>query len=238
MTSSPSNGADALHSADTEEGPPALQTYAEEIANSITHGLGFSLSLAGAIFLMATAIHGGVTSRIVGCAVYSVTLVALYAASTLSHVYHYHPRLRLRFRALDQACIYLLIVGTYTPLAFEYLYERRFWWLTITMWTLAIIGFLTKTVLSHRVDSVVIFVYILLGWMPILVVRSILQIAPHDSLWMVVYGGICYSIGAVFLTQDHRVTFFHSIWHLLVIAGSAFHYFAILWFVAAGPPMR
>ena len=208
-----------------------FDTRREELANSLTHGLGLSLSLAGALALLLTASQTADMARLGGCCVYAAMLVAVYAASTLSHLV-YEPRLRRLFRILDQAFIYLLIVGTYTPLALVYLHGGWLWVLFIAMWVIALIGFVSKTLWRHHIEAVSLSTYALLGWMPILATISAWQLLPGPMLLLILGGGLCYTVGLLFLYWGNRVPFFHAVWHLLVMAGSACHYAAIFRYVA------
>jgi hemolysin III len=209
---------------------PLGRTPGEEFVHALTHGIGLLLSLAGAWFLIARAMLQGDAWRIAGCSIFAAALVAVYAASTLSHAVR-APRWRRMFRTLDQACIYLLIVGTYTPLALEYLRSGWWWLLLACMWAVALIGFASKTLFSHRIDAVAVWSYVVLGWMPIVVAPAYLGIVPSAVLWWVLIGGLCYTAGTVFLVLDHRRLHFHAIWHLFVMGGSLCHYGVVLIFV-------
>jgi hemolysin III len=204
---------------------------ADELLNSLTHGIGFLLSVVGAVVLIGQVVTHGDAWRCTGCGIYAVALMGVYACSTLSHSTT-EPEMKRWFRILDQAFIYLLIVGTYTPFALAYL--RTTGWLTFlaAMWAIAILGFLSKLLLAHRVDAVAVWIYVALGWMPLVAAIPLVDIAPIFALWWMFAGGLCYTLGTAFLMNDHRVPRFHAIWHLMVIAGSAFHFFAILHAVA------
>lgn len=205
----------------------------EDWANSLTHGIGFLLSLWGAAALWSAAQPTNDAARIAGCAVYAATLTMVYAASTLSHLFQ-RPLVRRFFRTVDQACIYLLIVGTYTPIAAAYLHGGFLTILFWAMWIVALVGFLSKTVWRHRVDAISTIGYLVLGWMPILAVPAAISLVPPQALWLMVGGGVCYTIGVIFLVCDHRVPYFHVVWHLFVMAAGGIHYFAIYRYVAVG----
>ena len=205
--------------------------YREERVNALTHGLGLVLSVLGALVMVVSVVDRGDKWRMVGCAVYLASLVAVYAMSTLSHSFT-SPGWRERFRALDQGTIYLLIAATYTPFSLAYLRTGPWWVLLGAMWAVALFGFLSKVLFAYRVDSVSIWTYVVLGWMPVVAVPSILPQLPMAALWGMLLGGLCYSIGTVFLICDQKVPHFHALWHLFVIAGSACHFVVILLFVA------
>jgi hemolysin III len=214
---------------------PQSRSLAEEIANSLTHGCGLVLSLAGGLVLLGRLQAQPDPWRLLGCGVFLAALVAVYAASTLSHAVA-RPAWRRRFRILDQGCIYLLIVGTYTPFALEYLRFGWWWLFLLLMWTAALIGFLSKLLFLHRVDQATIWSYLLLGWLPILPAWAYLDRVPLGAALWILAGGLCYTAGTVFLVLDRRHLHFHAIWHLFVIAGSACHYCGIFLFVACAPP--
>jgi hemolysin III len=207
------------------------QSHAEEIANGVTHGIGLALSVAGAVYLMGHAAGHADAWYFIGCAVYVASLVAVYAASTASHVFH-RPRLKRVLRMWDQAFIYLLIVGTYTPVALTYLREGWWWAFTAAMWGVALAGFFSKIIAAHRVDAVSVALYVLLGWAPLLVFRPMMAYVPYNCMWWMFVGGLYYTVGTFFLVLDAKFRYFHSVWHLFVIVGSACHYFAILLHVA------
>ncbi len=207
---------------------------AEETVNQVTHGLGLLLSVLGGAFLTQYVWRHGDVWQISGCTVYSITLVALYAASTLSHSFE-HENTRHFFRTLDQVCIFLLIAGTYTPFSLAFMRDSWHPLLLVTIWLLAIIGISAKLFYT-RLDNVATIVYVLMGWLPMLAVQSILEHVPTMALLWVLAGGVLYTVGTLFLSNDHRVRYFHAIWHLLVIAASTCHYIAVLYYVAGWRP--
>ncbi len=203
----------------------------EETANSITHGTGFALSLVASAVLLQKASQSPDHWVLVGCGIYALTMVAVYAASTLSHAVH-SPGPRRLFRILDQACIYLLIAGSYTPFGLTYLRGGWMWLLFAAMWGVAFLGFLSKTWLRHRVDASSPWTYVMLGWMPITAAWPIMESVPSGALWWMLFGGVLYTVGTLFLKFDSYMRYFHSVWHVLVIAASAAHFWAIYHYVA------
>jgi len=200
----------------------------EETANGVTHGIGLALSIPAAAALLTTAGLYGDAWHFAGCSVYAATLVGVYAASTLSHLIQV-PHLRRTFRILDQAFIYLLIAGTYTPFALVYLRTGWWWLLSGLVWGFALAGFLSKTVWRHRIDAITVWAYVLLGWLPYVAIgRVIQQQIPLEVVWWLLIGGVCYLAGIVFLKLDRKYRYFHAAWHVAVIAGSVCHYVAIL----------
>jgi len=204
--------------------------HAAELVNAITHGVGLMLSIVGGIALFVCALYGGDAWRVAGCSVFATTLIAVYAASTLSHS-ALRPELRRLFERLDQGFIYLLIAGTFTPFALAYL-RTGWWWLFGMMWTCALCGCFFKILFSHRIKGVAVWTYVLLGWMPMIAASSLIKLVPAVALWWILIGGLCYTVGTAFLIYDNKRFHFHAIWHILVIAGSTCHFFPILFFVA------
>lgn len=217
----------------TPDTDPMLRTNQEEFVNSLTHGAGLALSIVAAGVLMATAWQHADSLSVLGCALYAFTLVAVYLFSTLSHAVS-HPILKLRFRILDQAFIYLLIAGTYTPLSLAYLRSGTWSLLLLLMWALALYGFYRKAVHAHRVNATSLVLYVALGWIPVLAVRPLLGLVPDALLWWMLAGGLFYTGGTVFLSNDWRGYHLHALWHLCVIAGSVCHYWPIWRYVAHG----
>lgn len=205
----------------------------EETANFLTHALGFLLSLAGTAALLTIARAYADPWQFAGCVVYGVSLISLYAASTLSHAFE-RPRLRHFFRTLDQVCIFLLIAGTYTPILLAFFRDGYWWTVLAGVWVLATAGILFK-VLITRLDNVAMIFYVLLGWLPSIALRPVAFRVPTMAIGWLLLGGVLYTIGTIFLARDEKVPYFHAIWHLFVIAGSACHYVAVLFFVVPWP---
>ena len=216
---------------ESEKFPIGMYSEAEERANRVTHGFGFVLSVCGAAYLLATAFERHGWGLTIACLLYTVSLSAVYAMSTLSHG-PFDERRRDLFRSLDQGFIYLLIAGSFTPLAVAYLPVTVCWCILGSMWMIALAGFAAKVFFAHQVNSVSIWVYVALGWMPILATPWLLEFVPLNGLMLGLGGGICYTVGTVFLMFDHRFAYFHALGHLFVMAGSTLHFLTILCYVA------
>jgi hemolysin III len=212
--------------------PAWHRSAADELVNALTHAIGLVLAVIGALVMASGLVALDARLR-AGCAVYLASLIAVYTMSTLSHSAS-SPRWKSLFRRLDQGFIYLLIVATYTPLSLYYL--RGSFWLAVlvAMWAAALFGFFAKVFFAHRVEAVSVVSYLALGWMPALAVPELLRTVPTPALWTMFLGGVCYTVGTLFLTYDERVRHFHAAWHLCVIAGSACHFVGILVFVVGG----
>jgi hemolysin III len=209
------------------------QHHIEEIANSVTSGIGLVMSLAGLVALVMLAFARGDGWHIVGCGVYGATLVALYAASTLYHSVQ-KPRLKRIFLAADQVAIYLLIAGTYTPFMLVNLRGRWGWTLLAIVWTLSIFGIGFRVIFAERRKAVTMALYVAIAWMAIIAVKPIFATVPLGGLAWIGVGGLAYMTGLVFFAWD-RLPFNHTIWHLFVMVGSGCHYFAVMFYVLPAP---
>src|SRR5262245_41179359 len=198
------------------------QRHIEEIANSVTSGIGLVMSLAGFIALVILAFARGDVWHITGCGVYGATLVALYAASTLYHSIQ-KPSLKRIFLVADQVAIYLLIAGTYTPFMLVNLRGVWGWTLLALVWTLSLFGIGFRVVFAERRKAVTMALYLAIAWMAIIAVKPIFATVPLGGLAWIGAGGLAYMTGLVFFAWD-RLPFNHAIWHLFVMAGSGCHY--------------
>ena len=198
----------------------------EEIANSVTHGVGLVLSIAGFAVLLALAVLRGTAWDIVACSVYGVSLVCLYAASTLYHV-ALSPRWKRGLKVLDHSAIYLLIAGTYTPFLLLNLRGAWGWSLFGVIWGLAFAGILFKLWFVNHFAHVSTGVYVAMGWLVVIAAKPVLAHVPLATLAWLVAGGVLYSLGVVFYAWK-RLPYSHAVWHLFVLGGSVCHYFAVL----------
>ena len=206
----------------------------DELANSVTHGIGLALSIAGFVVLLILSVTRGSVWQIVSCAVYGSTLVALYAASTLYHGIPV-PSLKRILKILDHSAIYLLIAGTYTPFLLVNLRGGWKWPLFGIIWGLALAGILFKVWFVDHFRILSTLVYLLMGWLGVVAFRPLVASVPHGALVWLLAGGVIYSIGVVFYASK-RIPYAHTIWHIFVMAGSTCHYFAVLFSVL--PPAK
>jgi len=202
----------------------------EELANSITHGLGALLSIAGLVFLLIVAITRGTALHVTAVAVFGTTLILLYLASTLYHALT-PPRAKRVFQILDHSAIYLLIAGTYTPFTLITLRGVWGWSLFAVIWSLAIFGVVFKSIWIERYAILSTAVYVLMGWCAIIAIRPLLRGLPWDGFLWLLAGGLSYTAGVIFYSSHRRYA--HSVWHLFVLGGSACHYWAIYRYVLA-----
>ncbi|MCE9589405.1 MAG: hemolysin III family protein [Planctomycetes bacterium] len=203
----------------------------EENVNTVTHALGLACGVAGAALVIWAAARHGSAWQVWGCAVYAVTLVAVYAASMLSHAVR-RPQSREVLRIADQAVIFLFIAGSYTPVALTWLRSGPWWAMHALVWAGAVAGFTAKAVFAHnvRLGGVSTALYMLLGWLPVLVGWPLLMTLPGGLVVWLFAGGLCYSAGTVFFRYDHHIRYFHAAWHVLVLAGSACHFLGIFFY--------
>ena len=199
---------------------------AEERVNFFTHALGLLISLIGAVVLISLARETGDFWKVFGCSVYSASAASVFAASTLSHAFE-RPRLRHFFRTLDQVCIFFMIAGTYTPFAVVYMRDGWVAYLLVAVWILAFTGAFVKLFVT-RLGNISTAFYVLLGWLPAMSIPTAIRLAPISCLSWVLAGGVLYTIGTIFLVLDHRVKYFHGVWHVLVVSASVCHFVAVL----------
>jgi len=201
----------------------------EELASSVTHGVGAVLSLAGLTALVIDASRYGSAKHIVGCAVFGAALVFLYTASTLYHSVR-SVRLKHILKVIDHSCIYLLIAGTYTPFTLVTLEGPVGWSLFCIVWGLAAAGIVFQIFFVHRFKLLSTLAYIGMGWLVIFAIKPLVSAMPTGGLILVTAGGLAYTLGAVFYLLK-KMPFNHAVWHVFVLVGSTFHYFAVMRYV-------
>jgi hemolysin III len=180
------------------------------------------------LLIVLAAIHG-TAWHVVGVSVYGGTLIALYAASTIYHACR-SPRLRKVFQVLDHSSIYLLIAGTYTPFALVTLRGPWGWTLLGLVWGIAVFGITWKIIAIHRLPAVSLASYVVMGWLAIIAIKPLVASVQLAGILWLLAGGLAYTLGTIFLGWK-KFTYHHAVWHLLVLAGSVCHYFAIVKYV-------
>ncbi|HEY8887932.1 MAG TPA: hemolysin III family protein [Gallionella sp.] len=207
------------------------QSRGEEIANSISHGIGLIAALAATPFLVIDAIRRGDPGYMVGVSVFATTMVLLYLAST---IYHALPagKAKRAFRIIEHSAIFLLIAGTYTPFTLGVLRGAWGWTLLGLVWGLALAGVALKTFekMSHPVISTGL--YLFMGWLILIAADPMVERVPLSGLLWLVAGGVAYTAGVAFFVADSRLRYGHFIWHLFVMTGTVCHYFAVFWYAA------
>ena len=204
----------------------------EELVNTLTHGLGLALCLAGVPLLIALAALRGGARLVVAVSIYGTCLLALYAASTLYHALR-GPRVKRFFRLLDHSAIYLLIAGTYTPFTLIVLRGAWGWTLLGLVWGISVFGILWKVFFLERLEAVSIALYVVMGWLAVIAIKPMFAALHTEGMLWILAGGVAYTGGVVFYAWK-RVPYNHAIWHLFVMAGSLCHYFAVMRYVLPG----
>ena len=204
-------------------------TFGEELANSITHGLGIALSVAGLVILVVlSAIHGNAW-HVVSCAIYGATMILLYTASTLYHSFQ-NPNVKRIMRVLDHSSIYLLIAGTYTPFTLVTLHGPWGWSLFGVVWGLAMAGIAFKVYFTGRFPKISTIIYVGMGWIAVIAIKPLMDILPTGGLIFLFGGGLSYTFGVIFYVW-HKLPYHHAVWHLFVLGGTVLHFFGILFYV-------
>lgn len=208
------------------------RTVRDERYNTATHGLGLVASALGTLLLAAGAWRAE-PWLLAACVIYGLSMVAVYGASTLSHAIQ-EVDLKRRWRVIDQACIYLLIAGTYTPISLTYFPSGQWRSILWLLWAVCLSGCVWKLLSrSHRIDRVAVILYVVAGWFPALTAAPLWLLMPAQEILLIVLGGLAYTVGTLFLLNDHRAWYYHVVWHLCVLLGSGFHFLAIFHLVHA-----
>ncbi len=206
--------------------PKRRQSLGEEIANSISHGVGaLAASIVGPVLIVA-AVRRGDPFFIVGASIFVATTVLMYVSSTLYHALA-ESRAKRVFRVLDHGSIYLLIAGTYSPFTLGVLRGAWGWALLGIVWGLAIFGIVMKSIGRAWHPIISGGLYVVMGWLALIAVRPLASALPAFSLAWLAAGGVAYTAGIVFYGA-RRLRYGHFIWHLFVVAGTACHTMAVL----------
>jgi len=206
------------------------QSLGEEIANSVSHGVGLLAALGGFPVLVTAAHQRGGVTEIVGASVFATTMVLLYLTSMLFHALP-GGRAKRVFQILDHSAIYLLIAGTYTPFTLGVLRGDWGWTLFGLVWGFAVVGTVLKVLGGVRYTTISTWVYLAMGWLILIAADAAWTLVPNWGLFWLLAGGIAYTAGAVFFMAE-RIRYLHFVWHLFVVAGTACHFIAVLWYAA------
>ena len=201
----------------------------EEIAHSVTHGIGALLSIAGLVIMVTLSATYGNAWDIVSSSIYGFTLILLYSTSTLYHAIT-KPDIKDVLRKIDHAVIYLLIAGTYTPFTLISLRGAWGWSLFGIVWSIAIAGMVMELLMKQRIRWISVSLYLGLGWVIVIATKPLMASVATGGLALLLLGGLAYTFGVIFYAWK-RLAYHHAIWHVFVMAGSALHYFAILFYV-------
>lgn len=201
-------------------------TLGEEIFNSVSHGVGALLAIAGTVVLIVMSAIYTDPWGVVSSTIYGATLIILYTMSTLYHALT-NEKAKHVMRIMDHATIFLLIAGTYTPITLVSLRGPLGWVLFGFIWAAAVVGIVLNAIDLERFRKISVVCYIVMGWAIIAAIVPLINSMPTISLVFLLTGGIMYSVGIIFYAIK-KIRYFHSIWHLFTIGGSVLHYFAIL----------
>ncbi len=210
-------------------------SLAEEIASSITHGLGVALSITALVILTTLAVRSGDAWRVVSFSIYGSTLIMMYLSSVLYHSFQ-APEIKRILRYLDHSAIYLLIAGTYTPFTLISLRGTWGWTLFGLIWGLAAFGMFMTVLGVGRSRILASLIYIGMGWLVVVAIKPLLEAIPPGGIAWLVAGGLFYTLGVIFYVWK-KLPFNHAIWHLFVLSGSVCHFFAILLYVLPFRPV-
>jgi hemolysin III len=202
-------------------------TPGEEVVNSLTHGVGILLSIAGLVILVIVAAVHGNAWHVVSFSIFGASMVALYTSSTLYHSFS-KESLKNLFARFDHAAIFLLIAGTYTPFLLTVVRGPLGWVFFGIIWAVALTGMVIRSIYLHRFRRLMVLIYLIMGWMFVFIYQSMVKNLPETSLVFLFAGGISYSIGVIFYAW-RKLPFGHGIWHLFVLGGSILHFFAVLY---------
>ena len=203
-----------------------INTKGEVIANSITHGIGIGLSIAGLVILIIRAVNRGTPWHLASFIIFGISLLLLYSASTIYHSFSTKPWNAILQR-LDHVAIYFLIAGTYTPFLLTQLRTGLSWGVLGVIWGLSILGLILKLGFSSKFEKPTVFLYLLMGWAGLIVFIQAGNMIGKLSMIFLIIGGAFYSVGVIFYKWK-KLPYNHAIWHLFVLGGSIFHYFSVL----------
>lgn len=206
-----------------------LYTLGEEIFNSITHGIGALLAIAGLVVLVVLSALRNDLIGVVSFAVYGATLTILYLSSTLYHALTL-PRAKQILRVFDHSSIYLLIAGSYTPITLKAMRGGWGWSLFGIIWGLALTGIILNLVNFEKTKKISLVLYILMGWLVVIAAKPVFNALSRGMLWMLFIGGLFYTVGVIFYVRK-KVPYSHGVWHLFVLAGSVSHFLGFLFFL-------
>lgn len=201
-------------------------TLGEEISNSVSHGIGAGLSVAGTVVLIVVSAVNSNAWGVVSSCIYGASLIILYTMSTLYHSIT-NQKAKSFFRVMDHNTIFLLIAGTYTPITLYFLNGAIGWVLFAVVWAAAIIGIVMNSVNLEKARIPSVVCYVAMGWVIVFAIKPLMASMPDISLILLVAGGVFYTLGIIFYAVK-KVKYFHFVWHIFTVAGSVLHYFAVL----------
>ena len=210
---------------DSQNKPFSSESLSERLFNTITHGIGSVLSIVALVLMVVYASYNSDAWGIVGVSIFGSTLILLYMSSTLYHAFS-NGRVKQIFKTLDQSFIYLLIAGTYTPVLLITLRNTLGWTVFVLVWAMAIGGITHRIFFFDKLKKLSLVSYIVMGWLSLIVFKSLLNVAPAELVVWLLIGGAFYTGGIIFYSWE-KLPFNHAIWHLFVLGGSFSHFMGI-----------
>jgi len=210
---------------DSQNKPFSSESLSERLFNTITHGIGSILSIVALVLMVVYASYNSDAWSIVGVSIFGSTLILLYMSSTLYHAFS-NGRVKQIFKTLDQSFIYLLIAGTYTPVLLITLRNTLGWTVFGLVWAMAIGGITHRIFFFDKLKKLSLVSYIVMGWLSLIVFKSLLNAAPAELVVWLLIGGAFYTGGLIFYSWE-KLPFNHAIWHLFVLGGSFSHFMGI-----------
>lgn len=206
------------------------QTFSEELLNSISHGVTAISAIGGFVVLVVFGAKSTKDWTLFSAIFYGLSLVGLYTFSTLYHGLK-HEKAKRVFNILDHCGIFLLIAGTYTPMLLVSIGGTVGWLFFGIQWTMALVGIILKIFYTGRFRAISTLIYAFMGWIIVFKIDVLLAAIPETAYWLLISGGLAYTVGIIFYMLDSRLKYAHFIWHLFVMAGSILHYIMIVKYV-------
>src|SRR5690554_783257 len=200
------------------------QTLQEEVANSLTHGVGILFSVVAISLLVTFSVLNGTAIHVVSCSIFGASILLLYTFSTLYHAIQ-SPAVKPLLRTFDHISIYFLIAGTYTPFLLIAVGGLTGWIYFAIIWTLTLVGLIFKVFYTHRFSKLSLILYLSMGWLAIFLIQPLVKTLSLTELMLIAGGGIAYTLGTIFYTNK-KMLYAHAIWHLFVLAGTVLHFIA------------
>ncbi|WP_154666929.1 PAQR family membrane homeostasis protein TrhA [Chania multitudinisentens] len=220
----------AVIKVETKKFTDTVYPWAEEIANSISHGIGVILGIVGLVLLLVQAVNSGAdATAITSYSLYGGSMILLFLASTLYHAIP-HQRAKYWLKKLDHCAIYLLIAGTYTPFLLVGLDSPLAKGLMVVIWGMALFGVIFKLAFAHRFEVLSLVTYLTMGWLSLIVIYQLATRLATGGVTLLAVGGVVYTLGVIFYASK-RIRFGHAIWHGFVLGGSLCHFMAIYLYV-------
>ncbi|EHD23104.1 MULTISPECIES: PAQR family membrane homeostasis protein TrhA [Brenneria] len=205
-------------------------SVAEEIANSISHGIGLVFGIVGLVLLLVQAVNNGADGvAITSYSLYGGSIILLFLASTLYHAIP-SPRAKHWLKKFDHCAIYLLIAGTYTPFLLVGLNSPLAQGLMVVIWSMALLGVIFKLAFAHRFEALSLITYLVMGWLSLVVIYQLAMTLSITGITLLAVGGAIYTLGVIFYACN-RIPYNHAIWHGFVLGGSVCHFLAIYLYV-------